>query len=286
MNNQKHNYTLAIINTKRLASTAAMKSLLRITLLISATSLSSHAASIALNFSQNTSNQNFAGGSNIGPTSIDSSNFNNTNNFTTGAIATGTKENLVNDSGIITTVDASWSSGGVYYNREDGVGDDENKLVVGYLDDGGSGISINLTNISYSSYNVYVLFSSDEGQGTATSYTATNNLIVNGSNLFGQIITGDNTATTATAYGSLIDANAGGSSNWVEITGDGAGNQTQTGNYALLEGQAGDLTITSTRSGGRGSIAGVIIEDTSIPEPSTTLLIGLGGLTLLRRKRV
>lgn len=262
-----------------------MKPLIPSSIIAAALTATVSAGSIALNFAENDANQVFAGGNNIGPTSIDSSNWNNTIDRDSGTLATGSLSNLIDDSGAMTATTVSWGSDNVYYNREDGTGNDQRKLSVGYLDDTNSNISINFSGITYSSYRIYILLSSDEGQTTATNYTVTDNIIANGLNVTGQIINGNNTGANVTAYGSIVDALNGAGSEWVELTGDGAGSQTQTGNYLVLDGLSGDLTITSGRNGGRGSIAGIIIEDTTIPEPGTFALVGLGGIAFLLRRR-
>ncbi|MFC4992320.1 PEP-CTERM sorting domain-containing protein [Rubritalea tangerina] len=256
-------------------------STLSIYTLLGFASSSAIAASVAINFSENT-NQNFNQNSPIGPTGINSANWNNTTNRDSGSLAAGSITNLIDDSGASTGTSLTWSSNNVYYNREDGVGSDQAKLAVGYLDDTASAISISLTSVTYAQYRVYILLSSDQGQTGATTYTTTSDILINGQNPLGQIINGSNTGANATAYGSIIDANAGAGNNWVQILGDGAGSQTQTGNYFTFE-TSGDLTITSGRTGGRGSIAGVIVE--AVPEPSSTALIGLAGLALIIRRR-
>jgi hypothetical protein len=234
------------------------------------------AASIAMNFSENDGNQGWLDGASlIGPTNIAAGNFNTNNNppgapglpTRTGTLGAGSLAGLVNDSGIATTAAVNWNSGGAWWNPTDGTGTDQQRLAVGYLDDGGTGISITVSDVPFAEYRVYGLLSSDQGD----TYT-TLDFTVNGIPVLGG---------TATAYGNIAASLTNTGSAWSQVT------TSQTGNYWLSGTQtASTLTITAPARTGdsRGSITGFVIEQ--VPEPSVPLfsIVALGGLAL-RRKR-
>ena len=147
--------------------------------------------------------------------------------------------------------------------------DDQHKMAVGYLDDGGSGISITVTNIPYAQYRVYGLLSSDQGGG---STYVTLDFQVNGSPVLGG---------TATAYKSIEDSNTAESAYWTRVTTSDVGNYWLTGTQT-----SSTLTITAPSRNGeqRASLSGFVIEQ--VPEPAATLLGSLGTLTLLRRRSI
>jgi hypothetical protein len=234
------------------------------------------AASIGVNFTENDGNQGWLNpASLIGPTNIAAGNFNTTNNppgapglpTRTGTLGTGGIAGLVNDSGAPTTAAVNWSSSGAWWNPVDGTGTDQQRLAVGYLDDGGTGISITVTDVPFAEYRVYGLLSSDQGN----TYT-TLDFTVNGIPVLGG---------TATAYGNIGTSFTNTGSDWSLLT------TSQTGNYWLSGVQtATTLTITAPARTGdsRGSITGFVIQQ--VPEPSVPLfsIVALGGLAL-RRKR-
>jgi hypothetical protein len=235
------------------------------------TALASAASSLSVNFSENDANQVFAGNQNIGPLATNSSNWNNTSPAAvrTGTLATGSLNTpLVDDTGAATTATLTWASSNPWYNS-DGTADDQHMMAVGYLDDGGSGISITVTNIPYAQYRVYGLLASDQGAGD--TYT-TLDFQVNGSPVLGG---------TATAYKSIEASNTAEGAYWTQVTTSDVGNYWLTGTQT-----SSTLTITApTRNGEqRASISGFVIEQ--VPEPAATLLGCLGALTLLRRRRI
>lgn len=247
-----------------------MKTLLPLVILASSVSFAS-AASIAMNFSENSVNQGWlANDTPIGPLGILTGNFNSNNspnangpaNVLTGNLATGTAGALVDSDGSAVATTIAWSSANPYYNSS-GVGTDEARLGVGYLDDGGSGANITVTNISYTLYNVYVLLGSDAGNASGTHVSEVP--LVNGTPVFG----GD-----FPAYG-----NTGAAGGWVEADG------TSPGNYVKVTGLSGStLTIAGqNNTGNRIGISGFIVEQ--VPEPSAALLGLAGSLLLLKRRR-
>ncbi len=227
---------------------------------------SATATSIAVNFAENAANQVFSQSVPIGPalsdgTKVNSDFWNSTIDRDSGTLASGeigSVNTLIDDTGSDTTAVIDWSSNNVWYNG-DGTASDEAKLAVGYLDDGGSGASFTLSNIPYAQYNVYVLFTSDKN-GDYTHGTLT----IGGTDYLGGPFN---------AHGRVTDGTG-----WVLADG------TANGNYAKVENLTDSiLTVSATRDAGRSPITGVIIEQ--VPEPTTGLLLGFGGLALILRRR-
>lgn len=229
------------------------------------------AASIAMNFSENNGNQSWlASDSPIGPLGILSGNFNSNNtpnsngpgNTLTGSLGSGTAGNLVDSNGSAVTATVEWSANNAWYNGS-GVGSDEARLAVGYLDDGGPGASVTISNIPYSTYNVYVLLGSDAGNEHTSEVP-----LINGTPILG---------ADFPAFGNLI----GSGGEWIEADG------TTRGNYVVARDLSGDaVTIAGQNStGNRIGISGFIIEEQVIPEPSSALLALLGAGLLARRRR-
>ena len=235
------------------------------------------AASISVNFSENNGNQSWlTPATDIGPISVTTANFNNTNNPTggpanvhTGTLAAGTLGGIVDDSGAsVAGAVVTWESSNVWFSGA-GTVDNNARLNVGYLDDGaigdGGGIEISMTNVPYALYDVYVLLASDQ----SNLYSA-RDVSVNGdgfgSDVLGYAYLGADPANTA----------------WTEAT------DTVRGNYIRVPNQSGStLTIEGqTRNGAiRGSIAGFQV--VQVPEPSGAILVGFGviGIALRRRRK-
>lgn len=230
------------------------------------------AASIAMNFSENNGNQSWlAPDTPIGPLGILSGNFNSNNNpnangttnVLTGNLATGTASNLVdsNGNGVSTTVE--WSSNNAWYNGS-GIATDEARLSVGYLDDGGAGARVTISDIPYATYNVYVLLGSDAGNEHNSEIPLVNEVPV--------------LSADFPAFGNLVGSGGG----WIEADG------TTRGNYVVARGLTGSTaTIAGQNStGNRIGISGFIIEEQQqIPEPSSTLLALSATALLIRRRR-
>jgi hypothetical protein len=233
------------------------------------------ADSISLNFSENKTNQGFAGGQLIGPLATDSATWNNTNDQP-GPLDAGSMSNLIDDSGANTGASVTWSSSNTWFN-DDGTADDEHRMAVGYLDDGdsiggvtdGIGVSVTFSNIPYALYRVYGLLASDQGGGP--NYD-TLDFTVNGVEVFGA-------ATTAPAYNAINDSLAATGSFWSLADG------TTRGNYWQIDTSGSTLTITAPArapSGTperpfRGSLTGVIIQEV-IPEPNSLAIAACGSL--------
>lgn len=243
-----------------------------------AAATSVQAASIAVNFSENDANQGWISSTSaIGPTGIQAQYFNTTNNppgaaglpTRSGSLASGSLSGLVDDSGNATTAAVSWSSSNTWWNS-DGTGSDEQILAVGYLDDGGSGVTITVSNVPFANYRVYGLLASDQGN----TYT-TLDFLVNGNAVLGG---------SATAYGNIAESITNTGQAWSLLT------TSQTGNY-WLSGTETSSTLTITgpvRVGNdRGSITGFIIEEVApVPEPGSAALVAfsLVGMALRRRR--
>lgn len=227
------------------------------------------AASIGVNFSQNNDNQGWlAESSPIGPVGIPSVNFNSNNNpnvngptnLVTGTLAAGTLGNLVDSLGEAVAMTVSWSSATVYYNGS-GTGSNQANLAVGYLDDGGDGAMVSVSNVPYDTYNVYVLLGSDAGNEHLSESP-----LVNGTAVL---------AADFPAFGNLNGSGGG----WIEADG------TTRGNYVVMRNLSGsDFTIAGqNNSANRIGISGFVVQ--AVPEPSSALLGLVGSLFLLRRKR-
>ncbi|MEN6306362.1 MAG: LamG-like jellyroll fold domain-containing protein [Anaerohalosphaeraceae bacterium] len=239
------------------------------------------AGTISLNFSQNT-NQAFAGNTPIGPLQTNSSYWNNTIVRDSGELKAGIKSGLIDGLGNNTGASVQWLSGGVYYNRKDNTSNDENKLEVGYLDDGVTstdvGVDVTFTDIPYTYYRVYGLISSDFNRDSTApdpDYSVTmRNVLVNGSWVYG----GD-ASTTAIAYGSLVRNFAANGTNWTEIVPG-----ITVGNYWTIKTNGSTLSIKGlpilqwTEGGvtykNRGSLAGVIIEELDIYRDDVSPTVG------------
>ncbi|MEN6309828.1 MAG: LamG-like jellyroll fold domain-containing protein [Anaerohalosphaeraceae bacterium] len=191
---------------------------------------------ISMNFAENTANQVFAGGELIGPLKTNSTYWNNSaNGTTTGTLSTGTLDNLIDKYGLPTTTDVSWESKECYWNG-DGTGSDEAKLAVGYLDDGDDGPSFTVTSIPFTTYNAYILFTSDQnGDYTHGSLT------VNGPVIFGGPFP---------THGRVTDGTG-----WVECDG------TVYGNYVKVTNLSGNLTVSTVKDAGRAPLTAFIIEE-------------------------
>ncbi|MBN1854771.1 MAG: PEP-CTERM sorting domain-containing protein [Pirellulales bacterium] len=215
---------------------------------------------ISLNFSENSDNQGFAGGQNIGPLNTNSSYWNNTNGQPD--LATGTLADLIDDNGNPTTAWVTWSSANAYWN-EDGTSDDQHKMAVGYLDDGGSGIFIEMYDIPYTNYRVYGLYASD--QSYDNTIVTMQDMQVNGTWVFG-----GTSPTSVSAYGSITDSFAQTGQYWSWNDG------TTPGNYWTIDiSGTSELMIVQSPVGdpGRASISALIIRDLDAPVYDETLKV-------------
>ncbi len=209
-----------------------------------------NAASIAMNFIENASNQVFSGEELIGPTDIDSSNWNSSAD--SSDLANGTLSDMVDDSGMATTANVTWVSPNTWYNGS-GTGSDEAKLTVGFLDDSNGGAYITVSDIPYEVYNVYVLLNITP----STSDFFHSDVIVNGVQYFNQ-------GGYFPVHAGVVDGTG-----WVECDG------TVYGNYLKVSGEIGtELVVDSIGylggiegepyTNARGGISGIIIEEVPV----------------------
>ncbi len=211
---------------------------------------------ISLNLAENDGNQGFAGAQFIGPLNTDSARWNSTINRSTGSLVSGTKAALVDDNGVATAAAVSWTCSNTYWNN-DGAGDDEHKLAVGYLDDGGAGVTVTFTGIPYARYRVYGLCGSDQSWPNTFPWR---NWQVNGAWVFS-----GGSGTSATSYGGVTPNYANNGVYWTEsIPG------VAVGNYWTLETSGSTCTIQGQNglAGARGSLTGVIIAEVQATAPA------------------
>jgi len=203
---------------------------------------------ISINFAQGV-DQEFDGGSNIGPLAMDSSNWNSTLDRDSGDLVSGSMSNLRDNSGSGTGVSVNWTASNTYRNGVDGTADDQHRLVYGYLDDGGSGISVVFSNIPYAHYRVYGMCSTDQGGGRFT----TRDFKING----GVWAMGGGFSATNAAYGNITTNNSVNGEFWTEIIGK------TRGNYWTIMAEGETLTIQGLPrvNDDRGCLSAVIIEE-------------------------
>lgn len=219
---------------------------------------------IAYNFSENPGNQVLDNTTPKGPTGT--SQWNDSNAVDNGGLAAGDEAGLLDDTGAATSASIAWSSSNVWWNGS-GTGSEEARVVVGYLDDGGAGVSVTVSNIPYAAYNVYGIVGSDSGD----TYT-TLDFQVNGTWALGGAA-----ATTATAFGNWGANSANGV--WTEIDPG-----VTTGNYWKVEGvTGGNLTIQGQPRNGaeRGTLTAIIIEEATFSAPSFVDKPGITNLPAL-----
>lgn len=239
-----------------------------------ATTIAASAASISIDFNNTTDGSWTLSGTEVGgPTS--------TIYWNTTSTASGTSQALHDDSNTATGATIDWASQ-VTYTNGDGNSTNDRQLAHAFLDDGLNGQqnpSVTISNIPYTTYRIYGLVAAD----ASDTYT-TRDFQVNGTWVFGNMIQGNGAAaSTAQAYKGIAASGGG----WVEITGNGAGSQTQTGNYWVFDSSGSTLTIEGQNRNldERGSFTGLVIVDTTVPEPSSVALLGVGGLALMFRRK-
>ncbi len=241
------------------------------TLVIAALAVgSASAAIISVEFNENPGNQIFVNGDLIGPLGTTSTNWNDTG----AQDAAGTINNLIDDTGATTGASVTWSSANTWYNS-DGTADEQHMLSVGYLDDGGAGLSITIANIPYAQYKVYGLYSTDAAGAADGAAITSGDFTVNGVYVYGGA-----SAANPSAYGSIEDNNIANGEFWTENV-----PSVSIGNYWTFDETSGTVNILGFRNGAaRGTLSGVIIEQ--IPEPATLGMLAVfgGGILFIRRR--
>ncbi len=214
---------------------------------IAATVTTASASSIAVSFNRN-NDEVFLATDTVGL--VAQSNWNQTTP-SNARPATGAIADIIDDAGTTTTADLSWNAHGTWANG--GLATPSAQMLKGYLDDNGpTGINIDITNIPYASYDVYLYFNNDFGGGTTSLFDI------------------DVNSTNYTTSGSFTQPQAG---------------VFDSGNSIIVTGLSGDLNLSSGErtNPGISTITGFQIVE--VPEPSSTALLGLGGLALLLRRR-
>lgn len=211
------------------------------TLVAASTGALSHSQDvISLNFTDGTAESTVSLNS-PGAIPIAASNWNNLASVN----GDGNAAALLNQAGAATGAAISWVSANTWragHTPTTGNG----QLTKGYLDDGGGGAAITVTNIPFLLWNAYVIVGTDQGGATQTNTATYRPITVNG-----QAYRWDGTATvqgTAAWQGQ----------NWTQ-----ADTLTEGLNYLRIPNQGGQTgVILGGGSGtGRGPIAGVQIED-------------------------
>lgn len=185
--------------------------------------------------------------------------------------------NQVGDIHTSTGLQVTYDSNTIYF-TDAPVSTSDDKLFKNYLDDGAldSGQPyITLQNIENADqgYSVIVYLASDSANSGNNAQLGEYWIQDQQADAGATILTNGGTKNTPILLG---DSYTG---TYTEASG------TTAGNYLLYTGlTAEDITIRANKDGGRSSIAGFQI--VTVPEPSSTALLGLGTLALiLRRKR-
>ena len=180
-------------------------------------------------------------------------------NNMTGATQ-NTPQALINDVGGASGASVTWSSANTWRSGSPGgtATSQNGNLTKGYLDDGGAGAIVNVSNVPFLSYNVYVIRGSDQGGGTNNALANYRPLTVNGTNFQGNVnspnpFPGTATVSTSTIVGNVASVGYNWTNNDTLLDG---------GNFHAATNQSGlSLVIRGNTGTGRGPIAGVQIQN-------------------------
>ena len=178
------------------------------------------------------------------------------------------ENNLIDNSGAPTTLSESFVANSQYgwaiqfsSPGVDGTGLYNRNLLNGYLNNGnGASVTLSLTGIPYSQYDIYVYLSSDTANRTGTV----------------------NVGSTTYDFSTMGPAElAGGVGNFVQTTDTTGANPLA--DYAVFTGLSGGAETITTTIPAYGGIAGFQIVAT--PEPGVCLLVAAGGFALISSAR-
>jgi hypothetical protein len=151
----------------------------------------------------------------------------------------------------------------------DANGNYNRNLLNGYMNNGGSGsVSMTLSSIPYSTYDIIVYLSSDTAgrTGTVNIGSTTYDFAA-----MGPAELGGTPATAGSSDASFIQT--------TDTTG-----ANPSADYAVFSGLTGSSQIISSTISAYGGIAGFQV--VAVPEPGSMALLGLGGLAVLLRRRL
>ena len=191
------------------------------------------------------------------------------NNLTSSPISSGqvggSTSNLINNSNVATTAGVTWSADNTWsYNASySDPGSDPNALLMSsYLDNGQFGdVKVQVTNVPYAHYSVYVYFSDDNtSYGTTGLYTLT-----------------DGNGHSTGIYGRDPGQRFAGTFN--QADGTSASDPNAAGNYMVFTGiSTSGFSLDASVISVRAPIDGFQIVATSVPEPTSAVLLLTGGL--------
>ncbi|MGB0775593.1 MAG: PEP-CTERM sorting domain-containing protein, partial [Akkermansiaceae bacterium] len=175
------------------------------------------------------------------------------------------------------TISIWHDAGGIWRNNTQA----ESSVMHGYLDDGTpaqnyihlTGLGSWLSNVGATEYRVTVLRSTDNATGWDPIEVKTG-AVTGEANWLGN---GDPTGGTVVSQPNIPGINLGAQT-------------LRTYETPAITLSDNGLALHYLNTGGpgshpRGSVAGIIIESVPVPEPSSTALLGLGGLTLILRRK-
>jgi len=180
-------------------------------------------------------------------------------NWNTTATASGGPQALIDDLGTAGAATVTWVTGGQWSNGDNNDTLDR-ALAHSYLDDGGDGVLVTVSNVPYASYRVYGMVSTDQGDEYLMR-----NFQVNG-----EWVSGGDTSTTAPAYGNIRNIPGGGP--WIEMS------TVTRGNYWVYETSGSTLVIDGQGRNGaqRGCLTAILIEELDLP-PGDAVTVVIAG---------